>query len=127
MFPEPRATSSPDEPLFQSILRVNDFTVAGRGPWPSFPAAFGVFRGPGLESNQTCSYQKAATSFVMRLTKSSYVLEVARWSFRAGSRIFWGSARLPPTAKLTGKGGGLRPPPFPMGSAVGGGPLGHQK
>jgi hypothetical protein len=37
-----------------------------------------------------------------------------------GGRIFIGSKRPPPTARPTGQGGGLRPPPFPMGLAVGG-------
>ena len=34
---------------------------------------------------------------------------------RAGNRRFWGSRRPSPTAKPTGKGGGLCPPHFPMG------------
>ena len=36
------------------------------------------------------------------------------------------SKRPPPTAKPIGKGGGLRPPPFPVGFAVGGGRLDPQ-
>ena len=38
---------------------------------------------------------------------------------RAGNRRFWRSKRPLPTSKSTGKGGGLRPPRFPMGFAVG--------
>ncbi len=40
-------------------------------------------------------------------------------SFGAANRSFGGPSGPHPTAKLLGKGGGLRPPPSPMGFAVG--------
>ncbi len=40
-----------------------------------------------------------------------------------GNRRFGGSKQPPPTAKPTGKGGVLRPQPFPLGFEVGGGRL----
>ena len=50
------------------------------------------------------------------------ILEVAEERFRAGNRRFGP----PPAAKPIGKGGGLRPPPLPVGSAVGGARLDPQ-
>ncbi len=50
--------------------------------------------------------------------ESSITYPYAPGAGRSGNRLFGGSTRPPPTAKPTGKGGGLRPPPSPVGSAV---------
>ncbi len=77
---------------------------------------------PMPEKPKTTENNKQKTKTYNDITKlgAPYLILIPGFWPVARNRRCWGSKWPPPTAKPTGKGGGLRPPPLSVGFAVGG-------